>query len=343
MDTFVELPYGGPGSGFYVSQLVDHIRSSGRGYIIQGQQECRLEKHTKPHSLDVWLRRNCTDIKDTKQAVNSVIDALIATGQFTVSKDLLCPDSGRRCKGLKLLPPSDTTTDYSSHTEPYSRRNISTRSSHRASGIVVTREKLAAAGALYARLEGWQTMAALLDELRSAYPSNRDLKAVLLKASVLNQLYATNVFAIYDMARHICEVISTCPALSDRSLVQRIAEVEFGGKARRFVSFASKYAHFFIDPSVFPIVDYYAGWALAIHLGEPKSRADEWRQEYMLFCNQVDRLRERDGITVSPRELDQYLWLYGCWMGYCAEGLRSKELKELFGQPIPEILLAFGA
>jgi hypothetical protein len=177
MDTFVELPYGGPGSGFYVSQLVDHIRSSGRGYIIQGQQECRLEKHTKPHSLDVWLRRNCTDIKDTKQAVNSVIDALIATGQFTVSKDLLCPDSGRRCKGLKLLPPSDTTTDYSSHTEPYSRRNISTRSSHRASGIVVTREKLAAAGALYARLEGWQTMAALLDELRSAYPSNRDLKA----------------------------------------------------------------------------------------------------------------------------------------------------------------------
>jgi len=37
MDTFVELPYGGPGSGFHVSQLIDLIRHSGRDYIIQGQ------------------------------------------------------------------------------------------------------------------------------------------------------------------------------------------------------------------------------------------------------------------------------------------------------------------
>ena len=90
-------------------------------------------------------------------------------------------------------------------------------------------------------------------------------------------------------------------------------------------------------------MDYYAGWALAVHLGEPKSRADEWRQEYTLFCNQVDRLRERDGIMTSLRELDQYLWLYGCWMDFCAGRLRSRELKELFGQPIPEIQLVFGA
>jgi hypothetical protein len=209
-------------------------------------------------------------------------------------------------------------------------------------GIVITPEKLAAVSALYARLEGWQIMASLLDDLRGTYPSNRDLKPVLLKASVLNQLYATNVFAIYDMARHICEVVSTHSDLHDRSLVQRIAKVEFGGNARRFISFASKYAHFFIDPSIFPIVDSYAGWALAVHLGEPKTRSEAWRQDYGVFCDRVDRLKERDGISTSLRELDRYLWLYGCWMGYGTGQLRSKELNALFSQPIAELQVAFG-
>lgn len=102
MDTFIELPYGGPGAGFYVSELIGHIRSTGRDYIIQGQQQCTLENHTKPHSLDVWLRKGFTNRKDTKQAVNQVLKALIATGRFEIAY-LPCPDSGRLCKGLRLL------------------------------------------------------------------------------------------------------------------------------------------------------------------------------------------------------------------------------------------------
>ena len=107
MDTFVKLPYGGPGSGFYVSQLIDHMRHSGRDYIVQGQDHCTLESHRKPQSLDVWLRKNCTHRKDTSQAVNSVMYALVATGRFEVTYGLICPDSGQRCKGLRLLATSD--------------------------------------------------------------------------------------------------------------------------------------------------------------------------------------------------------------------------------------------
>lgn len=209
-------------------------------------------------------------------------------------------------------------------------------------GMAVTPERLAAAGSLYARLEGWQAMVAVLDELHETHPSNEEFKSVLLKACVLNQLYATNVFAIFDMAAHICEVVGAHPDLPGRSLVPKIAHMKFGEKERRFVSFASKYAHFFIDPSVFPIVDYYASWALATLLGETSSRAEVWRRDYLLFCGQVDLLKERDEITVSLRELDQYLWLYGCWMDYGAGRLRSKELNWLFDQPIPDIQLAFG-
>ena len=102
LDQFIELPHGGPGAGFRLSELVAHIQHSGRDYIIQGQQNYTLAEHTKPHSLDVWLRRHWTDRKDTRQAVNQVVKALVATGYFEVDR-LPCPDSGRQCKGLRLL------------------------------------------------------------------------------------------------------------------------------------------------------------------------------------------------------------------------------------------------
>jgi hypothetical protein len=103
MDTFIRLPYGGPGAGFPVSELVSHIRSTGRDYIIQGQQNCTLKKHTKRNSLDVWLRTRYARSADTKQAVNEVARALVATGFFEVVYGLVCPDSGRRVKGLRLV------------------------------------------------------------------------------------------------------------------------------------------------------------------------------------------------------------------------------------------------
>jgi ubiquinone biosynthesis protein COQ9 len=93
------LPYGGK---FEESDLVAHIRSTGRNYIIQGQQAASEENHSKPKSLDYWLRQFATN-PDTKQAENSVMELLEKTGYFKVESNLLCPDSGRRCKGLRLL------------------------------------------------------------------------------------------------------------------------------------------------------------------------------------------------------------------------------------------------
>jgi len=102
MDTFIGLPDGEKGDGFYVSQLIAHIRSTGRDYIIQGQQKCIRKRHTKPHSLDMWLRKGFTNRQDTKQADNQVIQALVLTGLFTEGK-FICPDSDRSCKGIKLV------------------------------------------------------------------------------------------------------------------------------------------------------------------------------------------------------------------------------------------------
>lgn len=34
---------------------------------------------------------------------NEVIDQLAATGQFEIAYGLICPDSGKRCKGLRMI------------------------------------------------------------------------------------------------------------------------------------------------------------------------------------------------------------------------------------------------
>ncbi len=93
------LPYGGK---FEESDLVQYIKSTRRDYIIQGQQAASKANHSKPQSLDYWLRQ-FADNPNTKQAENSVIEVLVETGYFKVESNLSCPDSGWRCKGLRLL------------------------------------------------------------------------------------------------------------------------------------------------------------------------------------------------------------------------------------------------
>lgn len=91
------------GTPFDEHELVTHIRASGRDYIIQGQQDCAFANHTKPHSFDYWLRQNFANNPDTKMGTNSVVAELVATGLFTVVARLRCPDSGIRCKAIRLI------------------------------------------------------------------------------------------------------------------------------------------------------------------------------------------------------------------------------------------------
>jgi hypothetical protein len=102
LDRRIELPHGGPGAGFHVRELVDYIEHSGRDYIIAGAVDCALADHPKPSSLDCWLRENFARNKETRQARSEVIAQLTAGGLFEQSDDLVCPDQGVRCRGLKL-------------------------------------------------------------------------------------------------------------------------------------------------------------------------------------------------------------------------------------------------
>lgn len=96
----IDLPQGG---AFDEDLLIAHLRGMGRNSIVQAQQNQSLADHTKPRSLDYWLRTNGAENPDTKQAENDVIAALVRTGMFVVDDNILCPDSGQLCKGLRLL------------------------------------------------------------------------------------------------------------------------------------------------------------------------------------------------------------------------------------------------
>ena len=103
MGTFIALPHGGKDRGFDTDDLIAHIKGSGRRYIVQAQQNCTLASHTKPSSLDVWLRRNYANNPDTKQATNDVMANLVRTGLFREGL-FRCPDSGHpRIKGIEIV------------------------------------------------------------------------------------------------------------------------------------------------------------------------------------------------------------------------------------------------
>ena len=105
-DSYIDLPHGGPGAGFNVSDLVQYIDATERDYIITGDVDCALADHPRPSSLDYWLREKFARNKETKQATDPVIRRLVSTGWFERVEDLRCPDTGQKSAGLKLKVPT---------------------------------------------------------------------------------------------------------------------------------------------------------------------------------------------------------------------------------------------
>lgn len=88
---------------FHVASLLHHLISVQRDFIVQGQQHVALANHTKPNSLDHWLRQNVATNTDTAQATNAVLAQLCNTGLFVIDTQLTCPDSGNACRGLRVV------------------------------------------------------------------------------------------------------------------------------------------------------------------------------------------------------------------------------------------------
>jgi len=211
--------------------------------------------------------------------------------------------------------------------------------------IALTADQVEAAGRLYSQLRQWQVSEAALDALADRVPGFSE-EAVLLKAVAVNGLYGTNVLALSRMAIHVRKTIEKSDLrTAGPELVEGIARLprEDGETAnRRHHSFASKFAHFFIDAERFPIMDSYAVAIVRVHLGVANYNQNR-EKPYLAFVENLKTLRTLAELNVTNREFDRYLWIAGAYRTYrkCCDAERkakiSVELNRLFTNPSESI------
>ena len=189
------------------------------------------------------------------------------------------------------------------------------------------------ANRLFEMAEGWSATVEAMDLIREKLPGF-DLSTCLVKFAAVNTLYATRVYATTRMAKYVHQVTPRNTASLGPDFVDRLSELPVEDpdeKVRRFTSFASKFAHFFVNPERFPILDSFVEVSLKHHLG--KGYGYEPGERYQRFFECVERLRECNGLNHVPyRSLDGYLWLKGqrlTW-GNNKDATINAEIKELF-------------
>jgi hypothetical protein len=168
----------------------------------------------------------------------------------------------------------------------------------------------------WAKLEDYAAQERVLERLflHSEFTSNDCLDNVLLKCSVLNDFYSTNIFKIYPVACHILSLhIDERLARGDPNLVNDIATVAINGKTKRFYSFASKYCSHH-HPAAFPIYDSYVEDVLLYfgRINPALRRQRDDLKDYPTFKVALLAFKAVYGLgAYSLKDLDHYLWLLG--------------------------------
>jgi len=182
--------------------------------------------------------------------------------------------------------------------------------------VSLSHTQFEAANRLYDELPRWELTDRSLELLAERFPGFGP-EATLLKVVALNSLYGTNVYATVRMAEHIEGVMNTVDIeTAGLDLVERIADLPPwlpGQKHLHHRSFASKFAHFFIDSDRFPIMDSYAVRMVRYHLGA-RNCTPACNHPYAAFVTDLTRLAEAVGMSRSDRVLDRYLWLAGQYL-----------------------------
>lgn len=145
-------------------------------------------------------------------------------------------------------------------------------------------------------------------------PKNIDTEHVLLKVSVLNDFYSTNIFDKYSVARHIVNLdIDARLANSDKNLVNELAKIQLKNRIINFYSFATKYCNHH-NSTDYPIYDSYVEKML-LHFKKTENFTKFSRPElknYSRFVEIILAFRDYFSLTkYSLREIDIYLWLSG--------------------------------
>ena len=231
-----------------------------------------------------------------------------------------------RCDdGEFIYPHRRGATKTAAHTKP------------KASGrppLLVLPSQVEAAGRLHHRTTQWESTDRAFELLSKQLPGF-SREACILKAAAINDLYSTRVYAIWRMAEHLHQVMTSQPPDDPVELVKAIAALpssDGSAPERMHWSFASKIGHFFIDGDRYPIYDSYCRDMLAFHLG-PAQHVRDQANPYRAFLKNIEKLRALSGLSSSLRDMDRYLWLTGQyreWLRSPDDAVTNSELRSLF-------------
>lgn len=158
-----------------------------------------------------------------------------------------------------------------------------------------------------------------LRNLFATYPDNKKLEDILLKASVINTLYSTNILGIYKMAKHIqsCNIDEGIKK-GDPNIVNEIAtghEIrnKKSGKEIYFYSFATKYCNWH-NPSSYGIYDSFVEKVLMAYKRQDKfsdfTQSD--LKDFSKFKNVLADFAGFYGLTKhNLKDIDKFLWVFG--------------------------------
>ena len=143
---------------------------------------------------------------------------------------------------------------------------------------------------------------------------NDNLENILIKCSVLNDFYSTNIFKIYSVATHILSLnIDERLVNGDPTLVDDIAKVTISGKNKYFYSFASKYCSHH-NSTAYPIYDSYVEKVLKYFrkINPNFNFNNDDLKQYDKFKNILIDFQKLYGIEeYNLKDLDRYLWKLG--------------------------------
>lgn len=146
------------------------------------------------------------------------------------------------------------------------------------------------------------------------YKNNDNLKNILIKCSVLNDFYSTNIYKIYPVAVHILNLnIDQSLSSGDPSIVNKIAKVTFTDKTKNLYSFATKYCSHH-NQTEYPIYDSYVDKVLRYF-----KRIDGFclfenyeLKNYIKFKNILLSFRSFYNLEkFTLKEFDRFLWQFG--------------------------------
>jgi len=165
-------------------------------------------------------------------------------------------------------------------------------------------------------LENYTLQESALNKLfGKTYPYNNDINEILIKASVLNDFYSTNIYDTFSVAKHILSLnIDSSLNKETYTLVDEIACVKMrNGSIKRFYSFASKYcSHHY--PEMYPIYDSYVDKILR-HFRKIDKFCKFTNIELKNYVQYIDILNcfktFYDIEEYTLKEIDKYLWQLG--------------------------------